>query len=50
MIRIVIGLIVIMSGVGGVETSQTDLELLYAALIASFGVLVMYSGVKIVKE
>ena len=50
MIRIILGLIIVMGGVGGVEHSQTDLDLFYSALIASFGVLVMYSGVEFVKE
>jgi hypothetical protein len=50
MIRIVLGLIIVMSGVGGVETSQTDVDLLLAALISAFGLMVMASGVKFVKE
>jgi len=50
MIRVILGLIIVMSGVGGVETSYTDLELFYSALVASFGVLVMYAGVNTVKE
>ena len=50
MIRIIIGLIIVMSGVGGVESSQTDLELFYAALTASFGLMVMSSGVVFVKR
>lgn len=50
MIGIVLGLIIVMGGVGGIEQSQTDLELFYAALISAFGLMVMASGVKIVKE
>jgi len=50
MIRIVLGLIIVMGGVGGVENSQTDFDLLLAALISSFGLIVMASGVKFVKE
>jgi hypothetical protein len=49
MIQLVLGLIIVMSGVGGVETSQSDLDLLYSALTASFGLMVMASGVKFVK-
>jgi hypothetical protein len=50
MIRIVLGLIIVMSGVGGVETSQTDVDLLLAALTSAFGLMVMASGVTFVKE
>jgi hypothetical protein len=50
MIRIVLGLIVVMSGVGGIETSQSDLDLFYSALVSSLGLMIMASGVKFVKE
>jgi len=50
MIRVILGLIIVMSGVGGIETSTDDFELFYSALIASFGILVMYIGVNTVKE
>ena len=50
MIGIVLGLIIVMGGVGGIEQSQTDLELFYAALTASFGLMLMASGVSFVKE
>jgi hypothetical protein len=50
MIRIILGLIIVMSGVGGIEKSLSDLDLFYSALISSFGLMVMASGVKFVKE
>ena len=50
MIRIVLGLIIVMGGVGGVENSQTDVDLLLAALISAFGLMLMASGVVFVKE
>ena len=50
MIQIIFGLIIVMGGVGGVENSQTDFDLLLAALISAFGLMIMASGVKFVKE
>jgi hypothetical protein len=50
MIQIILGLIIVMGGVGGVENSQTDFDLLLAALISAFGLMIMASGVKFVKE
>ena len=50
MIRIIIGLIIVMSGVGGIETSTTDIDLFYSALVSSLGLMIMASGVKFVKE
>jgi hypothetical protein len=50
MIRIILGMIIVMSGVGGIETSKSDLDLFYSALISAFGLMVMASGVKFVKE
>ena len=50
MIGIIIGLIIVVGGVGGIEQSQTDLDLFYASLISAFGLMVMASGIKIVKE
>lgn len=50
MIRIILGLIIIMGGIGGVEQSQTDVDLMLASLIAAFGLMLMASGVTFVKE
>lgn len=50
MIRIMIGLLIAFGAVGGIEHSQTDLDLFYASLISAFGLMVMASGIKIVKE
>jgi hypothetical protein len=50
MIRIILGLIIVMGGVGGVKDSQTDVDLLLASLISAFGLMIMASGVKFVKE
>ena len=49
MIRLIVGLIIVMFGVGGIESSTSDLELFQTALISAFGVLVMASAVKVVK-
>ena len=49
MIRLIIGLIIAMFGVGGTESSTSDLELFQTALVSAFGVLVMWSGVEFVK-
>ena len=50
MIRIMIGLLIAFGAVGGIEHSQTDLDLFYAALTASFGLMLMASGLAFVKE
>lgn len=50
MIGIVLGLIIVVGGVGGVEQSQTDFDLLLATLTASFGLMLMASGIQFVKE
>jgi hypothetical protein len=50
MILIILGLVIVLGGVGGVEQSQTDFELLLAALISAFGLMMMASGVTLVKE
>jgi hypothetical protein len=50
MIQIILGLIIVLGGVGGIEQSQTDIDLLLAALISAFGLMVMASGVKFVNK
>lgn len=43
-ILVMLGLILTMGGVGGVETSATDADMLGAAVIAIVGLLIMYAG------
>jgi len=50
MIGIILGLIIVVGGVGGVEQSQTDFDLLVSALTSAFGLMLMASGVSVVKE
>jgi hypothetical protein len=50
MIGIILGLIIVIGGVGGVEQSQTDVDLLLASLTAAFGLMLMASGLQFVKE
>jgi hypothetical protein len=48
-IRILVGLLVVFGTVGGIDNS-TDSELLLLVGIASVGMLLMFSGVKAMKE
>ena len=50
MIQVVLGMLIVGFGVGGVEHSETDLELFYTSLVAAFGLLIMWTGVQVVKE
>jgi hypothetical protein len=50
MIQVILGILIVGFGMGGVEHSETDLELFYASLVAAFGLLVMWAGVPVVKE
>ena len=40
-----LGLILAMSGVGGVETSMTNLALRQSAIVAFLGICIMYVGI-----
>jgi len=50
MMRIILGLIIVMGAVGGIEQSQTDWDLGLACFIAAFGLMLMRSGTTAVKE
>lgn len=50
MIGIILGLIIVMGGIGGVEQSETDFDLFLASMVTAFGLLLMAAGVTFVKE
>lgn len=43
-ILIILGMILTFGGVGGIETSTTDTDMLGAMIISIVGLLVMYAG------
>jgi uncharacterized membrane protein len=46
----IVGLIVTMGGVGGVETSQTNYELFLSSVVSLVGLALMYVGVMYVND
>ena len=49
MIAFLIGLIVVLFGVGGVEASMNNVELVSGVVVASFGLALMNIGVRAVR-
>lgn len=41
---IMVGLLVTFGGVGGIETSETDADMLSACIVSIVGLMVMYCG------
>ena len=50
MIRVILGIIIVGFGMGGVENSISDFDLFKSCVVSAFGLLVMYSGVNVVKK
>lgn len=47
---VMLGLLIVMGGVGGVEQSTTNLDFLIAGIIAGVGLYITYTGVKQIAE
>ena len=47
---VMLGLLIVMGGVGGVEQSMNDRDMLLAAMIAVVGICITYFGVKRIGE
>lgn len=50
MIKIMLGFLLVASGVGGIDASQTDTELFVCALSAALGLMLMHSALRNVEE
>jgi hypothetical protein len=47
---VMIGLVVVLFGVGAIESSVTDAEFFYACMTSAIGCMIMWAGVQFVKE
>lgn len=46
----IIGLLITFGAAGGVEQSETDLQVMYSIAVAALGLVLMYIGTNLIKD